>query len=118
MERTYFEDKAYDKIDFTKELLPGGEYDNCTFNSCDFSNADLSNISFSECEFAGCNLSMVKLVKTAFKDVKFKDCKLLGLAFDHCSDFLFSVGFDNCILNLSSFFKLKLKKTKFKNSTL
>jgi fluoroquinolone resistance protein len=61
---------------------------------------------------------MAKLTKTAFKDIKFKTCKLLGLHFSDCSDFLFSVDFDDCILRLSSFYRLKLKKTKFKNSNL
>jgi len=42
----------------------------------------------------------------------------LGLHFEDCSDFLFSVSFDNCILNLSSFYKRKLKKIIFKNTSL
>ena len=63
-------------------------------------------------------MSMAKLGKTAFKDVKFKDCKLLGLHFDHCDEFLFQVDFENCTLNLASFYKVKLKNTRFKNSTL
>ena len=63
-------------------------------------------------------MSMAKLTKTAFRDCVFTGCKLLGLHFDHCNDFLFAASFDNCILNLSSFYKLKIKKTAFKNSTL
>jgi uncharacterized protein YjbI with pentapeptide repeats len=43
---------------------------------------------------------------------------MLGLHFEDCSDFLFAVHFDKCILNLSSFFKQKLKKTKFKECSL
>ena len=61
---------------------------------------------------------MAKLVKTALREAKFKDCKLLGLHFDDCSDFLFEVDFENCILNLSSFYKLKIKDTKFKDCIL
>lgn len=61
---------------------------------------------------------MVKLTKTAFRDCKFKDSKLLGLRFEDCDGFLFSAGFEDCRLNLSSFYKMKLKKTIFKNSSL
>lgn len=61
---------------------------------------------------------MVKLNKTVLNDTRFKDCKLLGVNFEHCSAFTFSVGFDNCLLNLSSFYKLGLKKTVFKSSSL
>jgi uncharacterized protein YjbI with pentapeptide repeats len=61
---------------------------------------------------------MVKLTKTALRDIKFYDCKLVGLQFQQCNDFLFSVAFENCVLNLASFYKLKIKKTTFKNSSL
>ncbi len=61
---------------------------------------------------------MAKLVKTSFQDTKFKDCKLLGLHFFDCNSFLFTVDFDNCHLNLASFYKLKLKKIRFKDSSL
>ncbi len=43
------------------------------------------------------------------------DCKLLGLRFDTCDNFLISFSFENCILNYASFYKLKIKETKFKN---
>jgi len=58
------------------------------------------------------------LNKTTFRDVQFKSCKLLGLQFYNGNNFLFSANFDDCILNLSSFFKMKLKKFQFQNSTL
>lgn len=75
-------------------------------------------MNFSGCEFSSCNMSLADLTKTAFQDIKFKDCKLLGLHFDNCSEFRFTVEFDNCVLNLCSFYKRKLKKTTFKNSSL
>jgi fluoroquinolone resistance protein len=118
MERTYIEDKKFEKINFAETVLVAGEYENCEFTNCNFSNINLSGISFAECEFTGCNLSTAKLGKTAFKDVKFNDCKLTGLHFHDCNEFLFEVSFDNCQLHLSSFYKLKLKNMLFKNSVL
>ncbi len=115
MERTYIEEKDFDKVDFTATGVPMGDYENCSFVNCNFLNTDLSNISFSECAFIGCNVTLAKLSKTSFRDIKFKDCKLLGLHFNDCDAFLFAVDFENCFLNLSSFYKLKLKKTSFKN---
>ena len=61
---------------------------------------------------------MAKLEKTAVKDIQFKECKLLGVHFETCDEFLFAVRFENCLLNLSSFYKRKLKKTKFINCSL
>jgi fluoroquinolone resistance protein len=118
METAYIVEKAFDKIDFANKTLEKADYEACYFNNCNFLNADLSNIRFTDCEFTGCDLSTAKMVKTAFQNIKFKDCKLLGLHFDHCSDFLFEVDFENCILGLSSFYQRKLKKTRFKNCGL
>jgi len=114
----YFENEDYQKIDYAVSPIPKGKYENCSFVNCNFLNADLSSVHFTECEFVGCNLSMAKLSQTSFCTVQFKDCKMLGLHFDHCNEFLFAVAFENCQLNLSSFYGLKLKKTLFKNTTL
>ncbi|MEP6684043.1 MAG: pentapeptide repeat-containing protein [Parafilimonas sp.] len=118
MERQYFEEQNFDKKDFLEKALPIGDYESCCFNNCNFSNTDLRNIHFIDCVFNGCNMSIAKLDKTVFRDVQFKDCKLLGLLFLDCDSFLFSAGFENCVLNDSSFFKMNLKKMQFKNSTL
>ena len=61
---------------------------------------------------------MANLVKTAFKDIRFKNCKLLGLHFENCDQFLFLASFDECSLRLSSFYQMKLQRTKFDNCGL
>jgi uncharacterized protein YjbI with pentapeptide repeats len=43
---------------------------------------------------------------------------MLGLRFEDCNSFLFSVRFASCTLNFSSFFQLKLKTTQFSNCSL
>jgi uncharacterized protein YjbI with pentapeptide repeats len=118
MDRVYIQDKNFEKEDFSNKELAIADYENCIFNNCNLSNADLSKRVFLDCEFIFCNLSSVKLQKAAFKTVKFRDCKLLGLHFEDCDDFLFEVGFENCQLNLSSFYKMKIKRTSFKNCDL
>lgn len=118
MGKEAIEDRIFEQKDFSSAGPDGAEYENCSFVQCDFSNADLSRIVFTTCTFEACNLSMAKIVHTAFREVKFKDSKLLGLHFDECNAFLFSVSFDHCILNLSSFFRVKLRKASFCNSSL
>lgn len=114
----FFADKTYDKIDYTNQYLSKGVYENCIFNNCNFSNTDLSEIKFIECKINACNLSLAKLVKTTFRDVTFIDCKMLGLHFNACDEFGVVFTFDNCNLSNSIFYRLKLKKTSFKNSVL
>lgn len=111
-----FENKTLKQVDCI--TLVKGEYDNCQFINCDLSNFDLSGYSFSDCSFSECNISSVKLNKTALKNIQMKDCKLLGLPFDHCSEFLFEVHFENCILNFSSFHNVNLKNSSFKSCTI
>jgi uncharacterized protein YjbI with pentapeptide repeats len=50
--------------------------------------------------------------------VSFKNCKLLGILFHSCDDFLFSVNFNECVLDYSSFANKKMPKTSFLNSVL
>jgi uncharacterized protein YjbI with pentapeptide repeats len=43
---------------------------------------------------------------------------LLGIEFSKCEDFLFSVEFQDCNLDFSSFANKKMPKSKFQNSSL
>jgi fluoroquinolone resistance protein len=112
------ENKIFEKIDYTGRKLPKEEYENCTFLDCVFYNSDLSSLSFYECVFTSCDFSLSKLNNTLLNDIQFKHCKLLGLRFDNCNTSGFTVYFENCQLKLSTFFKLKLIKTKFINCNL
>jgi fluoroquinolone resistance protein len=118
MSENYIAEKTFNKEDYTLTALLKGEYENCKFNYCDFSGSDLSGVRFLNCEFVSCNLSLAALTKTSFNDVNFKDCKMLGLRFENCNDFGLAFSFDSCKLDHSSFYKLKLKKTVFKNNQL
>jgi len=115
---SYTTDHTFAQTDFTTTALPKGEYENCIFKECNLAETDLSDMKFVDCEFYNCNLSGAKLTRSVIRDVVFKDCKLLGLHFNNCNEFLFTASFENCQLNLSIFYKLKLKKTCFKNCLL
>jgi len=95
-----------------------GEFENCSFVNCDFSNGVFTSGKFTDCVLTNCNLALAKLGQCQLNDVTFKDCKLLGLNFCDCSDFLFTVKFENCILDYSSFARKKMAKTHFLNSSL
>ena len=118
MSNSFVQDKEFHSLDYSAEELIKGDYENCTFKNCKFSNLDLSDFNFSECEFSNCDLSMAKILNTAFRDVQFNNCKLLGLHFEQCNQFLLNVGFNRCQLNLSSFYQLNLKQTRFKDCSL
>ena len=109
--------QSFSNHEFTQAELDK-EYESCTFTNCRFEGLNLSNIQFIDCDFQGCNLSGAKLLQTGFKNVRFHTCKLLGLHFESCNPFLLELSFTHCNLQLSCFYKLKLKGTSFLHSQL
>jgi fluoroquinolone resistance protein len=55
---------------------------------------------------------------TALVDVSFNNSKLVGVRFDECATRLLSLSFSGCILDLSSFYRLKLKGLVFHQCSL
>lgn len=107
-----------DKTFKASKKIQKGDYENCRFINCTLPESDLSGISFIECEFTNCDLSSSKLFDTSFKTVSFIQSKLIGLRFEDCNEFLFSVNFRECNLNLSSFYQLKPTRITFRNCNL
>ncbi|RYG04972.1 MAG: pentapeptide repeat-containing protein [Chitinophagaceae bacterium] len=114
----FTEDQKFNGIDYTKEKFETGEYEYCEFNNCNFAGVNLSDSNFVECIFTGCNITNCKVTNVTFNNVKFVESKVIGINFENCNEFLFSVSFDNCTLNFSSFYKRSLKKTVFDHSVL
>lgn len=118
MSAKFIENKVFQQNDITVSPLEKGEYEHCTFNHCDLSNLNLSEFKFINCTFTGCNFTLTVLNKTSFTETTFKECKLLGARFDLCNPFTLSFRFENCQMNLSSFFRVKMKNTKFIHCSL
>jgi fluoroquinolone resistance protein len=118
MSKTSYDELEFEDQNFAEQHLPQGKYSDCIFKNCSLVGVDLSLFAFVDCQFQGCLFSTTKLDQTAFREVKFVDCKLLGLHFEDCNDFLFAVTFENCDLSMSSFFQGKLKGTKFQHCNL
>jgi uncharacterized protein YjbI with pentapeptide repeats len=110
--------KTFEKVVFTGQKVRSREFENCIFKNCDFSNTAFLSSTFMDCNFIGCNLSLIELAGSSLKNVTFNDCKLLGIAFHACDDFLFQVAFANCILDFASFANKKMPKTKFTECSL
>src|ERR1051325_6845443 len=70
MQKLYFENKTFEHVDFSFNILEVADYEQCTFIRCDFTEAVLNNLSFIECTFTGCNLSNAKIESAAFRDAK------------------------------------------------
>ncbi len=118
MEDLIYIGKTFEKTVAIDKRINNREFEDCIFRNCDFSNSDFSNNTFLDCEFVDCNLSMLQVKKVGFKTVHFKNCKLLGIHFHACADFLFAVNFDECVLDYASFAHKKMPKTSFHSCSL
>lgn len=112
-EPLYSEGKEYRGVDFSSKGFPIGEYENCSFSDCRFAGVTLDNAQFIDCEFDNCDLSNATLLKTGLKQANFKHCKLIGLHFEDCSEFLFAVSFSSCQLDFSTFYECSLSQIVF-----
>lgn len=93
--------------------LANGNYENCAFVNCKLADADLGGSNFIDCHFQDCDLSNASLIETGLKSVTFAKCKLLGLHFEDCANFLFAITCTNCQLELATFQHWKLPGTAF-----
>lgn len=114
----YFCDQVFENVDFTIDDLSPGDYEGCRFLRCSFAGITLPEIHFSECAFEGCNLSLVQLPGSTLQDVSFLRCRIAGVHFDACNHTLFTAKYDDCLLEHSSFFGMKLKKANFTSCIL
>lgn len=112
---SYYENEPFKDKDFTETPLNKGEYEACNFSNCNMAGQDLSELKFIDCTFSECDLSNANLHNASFNDVSFKQCKMLGLAFDICNSFNFSIHCDSCMLNHSIFYQMKLSNSGFVN---
>lgn len=118
MIKIWNEDLTFKQIDYSFKSIKETEFDNCTFIDCNFEESKLSKCSFISCSFENCNFSNSMLAETGLKQVYFSSCKLIGIRFDYCSDFLFEVNFNSCILDFSVFAGKKMKRTNFIDCSL
>ena len=114
MAKKVHSDKDYKGI----TSIATGQYENCQFTNCQLTKAKLNGAQFIDCTFVDCTLINAKMKDTGLQSVTFKGCNLLGVQFDDCKEFGFSVKFRDCSLELSSFCERKLKGISFKRCKL
>jgi len=118
MSKEQLKDQVFEKTDYSNKKIEDSEFESCKFINCNFSNADLSYVSFIDCSFDNCNLSMIKLYNTGLRDVRFVNSKIIGVDFSECTEFNFTVSFNQCCLDYSYFQKNALKKSMFADCSI
>lgn len=109
MQNKIYSDHKIIDADFSSTTLFDNSYERCTFTNCDFVECTLDSCNFDNCTFISCNLSILKIKDSTFRNVKFKNSKMVAINWSKAS-IPISIGFDNCIINNSSFYQLDLRK--------
>lgn len=111
--------KSTEKISFEKENYVEqkleGFFEDCEFTECDFTDAQIENSGFTNCKFFHCNFSNAKLIKTSLTDCHFLHCKMMGISFDLCENFFYTLQVKDSTLDYASLYNLKLRLSKFTN---
>jgi fluoroquinolone resistance protein len=108
--------RKFENLDVVGVELRDRKFYDCEFRRCNFTESRLLNCKFDGCHFIDCNLSTAKIKGTSFQEVAFKTCKLVGIDWTtaHWPSISLTgmIGFDECILDGSSFFGLYLQELK------
>lgn len=114
----YFLDGTYQDIIYKRDEVNFKEFECCTFTRCDFSSCNFIAVTFIDCVFNDCNWNSAQINHVAFRTATFNGCSIKGVNFAMCDKLLFEIAFDNCILDFSKFYTLKMKATTFTNCSL
>lgn len=113
---SYIEDAEFKGQDYAGKEIKFKEIIDTRFIRCAFPDAFFNECHFKNCLFEQCDLSMVRVKSSRFSSVQFENCKAIGINWTEASwekgGFFRLIDFDNCALNYSSFFGLKLHKIK------
>jgi uncharacterized protein YjbI with pentapeptide repeats len=114
----YLLDTVYENLIYTKADLNFKDFERCTFSRCDFSQCTFLAVTFIDCVFSECNFNGAKINYAAFRTATFIRCEIKDVNFAMCDKLIFDISFQNCTLDFSKFYTLKIKGTTFTNCSL
>jgi uncharacterized protein YjbI with pentapeptide repeats len=118
MDVSYIFDKEIKNRVFERDEMNFQEFESCTFDNCDFSLCNFIAVTFIDCRFNNCNFDGTKINHVAFRTVAFNNCKIREVNFSMCDKLIFEIHFNDCVLDFSKFYTLKLKETTFIDCSL
>jgi uncharacterized protein YjbI with pentapeptide repeats len=115
---SYTYDNQFTDILYSEHELNHQEFECCTFTNCNFSQCTFVALTFIDCTFINCFFTSAKINHVALRNVIFEHCEIKDVNFAMCDAFIFTIGFNNCILDFSKFYNLNLKETQFTKCSL
>lgn len=104
-----FVDHTFAGASAVNESVPGGEYERVRFERCTLTGTRFSGCHFDEVVFVHCELTTASFLNSTLRDVKFVNCRMMGVNWTTVRPLTFSVRFEQCRLDNSTFSGMKLK---------
>lgn len=114
----YLFETEFNDVLYKRDGMNYREFEGCVFNRCDFSNCTFLAVTFIDCIFNDCIFSEAKINYVAFRTATFNRCKIENVNFAMCDKLIFEIHFQDCILDFSKFYTLKIKGTTFANCSI
>lgn len=108
----------FENLKIADKDLKGYLFEDCNFSSCVFDQISFEDVIFTSCIFIKCSFIMTSLNGTTMNDVFFNKCRLMGLNFTNCNEFLLNISFEQTILENIFISDKKLKKLKLSDCKL
>jgi fluoroquinolone resistance protein len=118
MEKPVYDSEVFAGLDYAGKAVRGKEFQSCRFVKCNLAESVFTGNKFIDCVFDGCNMSLIKLGASYLNNIEFINSKILGVNFSECQNLLFTVSFNNCVLDYTSFMGKKMTNTHFVRSLL
>ncbi len=91
------------------EPTTGAEYERVRFQRCALTGARFVGCHLDEVTFVNCELTTASFMNSTLRDVKFVGCRMMGINWTNVRPLTFSVRFEQCRLDNSTFSGMKLK---------
>lgn len=112
-----YANKNFKKLELESLKIADIEFENCTFTNCKMPKAKIKDCVFNSCNFRFCDLSFSDLTNTRLLSCTFEECDLVAINWSLLDwPIYFSLEFNKCVLNRSSFVGLNLKGIKILSS--
>src|SRR5262245_14849888 len=113
-----YDNVSFTKVKFEAARLIGKEFNACVFAHCSLRESSFRQCKFSDCIFQDCDLSLVRFEGSSFASTSFERSKVIGVDWTLAAWSRFQadspITFTECIVDLSAFIGLTLRKIVFK----
>lgn len=115
--QTEYSDESFAKLKMDAKRIHGKYFYDCVFSHCSFRESAFVSCKFNDCLFQDCDLGLARVEDSSFSDTRFERSTVVGVNWTVAAWSRFQsdapVSFRECVIDLSVFMGLSLRKAIF-----